>query len=307
MYSMDVKTASQGMSAIYLKELRQRFRLELSSEYPLAEIDAIFYELTAHYYDFPKTLIAMEPATELTKAEAALLSAALDALKAHRPVQHIIGQAYFMGMTLRVSPDVLIPRPETAELVAWVSAQFSPENDAPLILDMGTGSGCIALGLKYYLPHSVVHAVDISDAALEIAQHNSAAHDLEVEFSKGDMLNPKSTNHLFDIIISNPPYIPNSEFASLQAHVRCSEPHLALFVPDEDPLIYHRHLCDYATLNLKSEGWMYLETHENLATSVCDLLESQGFASVEVKKDIFGKERFVRGKFQSIPGSSNHF
>jgi release factor glutamine methyltransferase len=305
MYGMDVKNASRGMSTIYLRELRRRFRSELAAAYPLPEIDAIFYELIAYYFGFPRTVIAMEPATQLGKAEATLLSEALDGLKAHRPVQHITGQAYFMDMTLRVSPDVLIPRPETAELVTWASARFMPENDTPFILDVGTGSGCIALGLKQYLPHAVVHAIDISDAALEIARYNSAAQGLEVQFYKGDLLKPESTTHSFDILISNPPYIPKSESGSLQEHVRCAEPHLALFVPGEDPLLYYRHLCDYAQLNLKEEGWIYLETHENHAHSVRDLLETRGFSSIEIKKDIFGKERFVRGEFRRISGSSN--
>ena len=293
------------MSAIYLKEIRWRFRSELSAAYPLAEIDAIFYELIAYYFGFPRTVIAMEPTSQLGKDEASLLTGALDRLKAHQPVQHITGQAYFMDMTLRVSPDVLIPRPETAELVTWVSAQFSPENDTPLILDVGTGSGCIALGLKHYLPHAVVHAVDISDAALKIARYNSAVQDLEVQFYKGDLFKPESIADSFDILISNPPYIPKSESSSLQAHVRCAEPHLALFVPDEDPLLCYRHLCDFAMLNLKEEGWMYLETHEDHAHSVGNLLETRGFSSIEIKKDIFGKERFVRGEFHQISGSSN--
>ena len=294
------------MSAIYLKELRRRFRSELSAAFPLAEIDAIFYELIAYYFNFPRTVIAMEPATQLVEDEAALLSGALDALKAHRPVQYITGQAYFMDMTLRVSPDVLIPRPETAELVTWAAAQFSSENDTPVILDAGTGSGCIALGLKQYIPHAEIYAIDISDAALEIARYNSAAQDLEVHIYKGDLCKPESTTHSYDILISNPPYIPKSESSSLQAHVRCAEPHLALFVPDKDPLLYYRHLCDYAALNLKEEGWMYLETHENHAHSVRDLLQTRGFSSIEIKKDIFGKECFVRGKFYQASGISKH-
>lgn len=293
------------MSAIYLKELRRRFRSELSAAYPLPEIDAIFYELIAYYFGFPRTVIAMEPDTQMGKAEASLLTVALEGLKAHQPVQHITGQAYFMDMTLRVSPDVLIPRPETAELVTWVSAQFSPENDTPLILDVGTGSGCIALGIKRQLPHAMVHAMDISEAALEVARYNSAAQDLEVQFYKGDLFKPESTTHSFDILISNPPYIPKSESRSLQAHVRCAEPHLALFVPDEDPLLYYRQLCEYAMLNVKDEGWIYLETHKDHAYSVRDLLETCGFSSIEIKKDIFGKERFVRGEFHQLPRSSN--
>jgi release factor glutamine methyltransferase len=305
MYGMDVKNASQGMSGIYLKELRRRFRSELSAAYPPAEIDAIFHELIAHYFGFPRTVIAMEPDTQMGKAEASLLSGALDGLKAHQPVQYITGQAYFMDMTLRVSPDVLIPRPETAELVAWASARFSPQNDTPSILDVGTGSGCIALGLKRQLPHAVVYGMDVSEAALEIARYNSADQDLEVHFYKGDLFRPETTIHSFDILISNPPYIPKSESRSLQAHVRCAEPHLALFVPDEDPLLYYRQLCEYAMLNLKDEGWIYLETHEDHAYCVRDLLETRGFSSTEIKKDIFGKERFVRGEFHRLPGGSN--
>ena len=293
------------MKAIYLKEFRRRFRSELSQEYPNLEIDAIFYELIAHYFGFPKTVLAMEPSTQLNETEASLLSQALDDLKAHRPVQHIIGEAYFMEMALRVSPDVLIPRPETAELVIWVTTQFSPEKDSPLILDAGTGSGCIALGIKRYLPHAEVHGIDVSDAALEIARYNSAAQDLEIQFYKEDLQRPESTGRAFDILISNPPYIPKNESGSLQPHVRFSEPHLALFVPDEDPLLYYRHLCDYAQLNVKEEGWMYLETHEDYAKTVRELLERRGFSSVEIKKDIFGKDRFVRGKFHTMSGSSN--
>jgi len=286
---------------MYLKDVRRRFRSELSPEYPNLEIDAIFYELIAHFFGFPRTVLAMEPATQLNEAEASLLSQALEDLKAHRPVQHIIGQAFFMDMTLHVSPDVLIPRPETAELVTWVTTQFSPENDTPFILDAGTGSGCIALGLKRYLPLAVVHGIDVSDAALEIARYNSAAHHLEIQFYKEDLQRPESTNAVFDILVSNPPYIPKNESGSLQAHVRCSEPHLALFAPDEDPVLFYRYLCDYAALNLKNEGWMYLETHEDYATSVLELLEMRGFSSVEIKKDIFGKDRFVRGKFHTMP------
>ena len=305
MHGLDVKTPSQGMKAIYLKELRRRFRSELNTAYAPPEIDAIFYELIAHYFGFPRTLLAMEPSRQLNTSDASLLSNALEALKSHRPVQYIIGQAFFMDMTLRVSPDVLIPRPETAELVTWVTALFSPESDAPTILDVGTGSGCIALGIKKYLPHAVIHGIDISEAALEIARFNSAAQDLAVHFYKGDLRNPEFGEAAFDILVSNPPYIPKNEAGSMQAHVRYSEPHLALFVPDEDPLLNYRYLCDYAELNLKKGGWMYLETHEDYAKPVGDLLEMRGFSSVVIKKDIFGKDRFVRGKFHTMPGSSN--
>lgn len=287
------------MNSLYLRDIRSRFRSELSPEYPLQEIESIFHLLIIHYFQYPRTILAMEPEKELTPEEFALLLNALADLKAHRPVQHIIGHAYFMEMQLLVSPDVLIPRPETAELVAWAASEFSDSDNQLTILDAGTGSGCIALGMKKYLPDSSVYGIDISDAALEIARSNANAQNMEISFCKADLLNPDSGLPKFDIIASNPPYIPIKEAASLLPHVRLSEPHLALFVPDDKPLLYYRSLCDFAVCHLNNEGWMYLECHERYTIAVGDLLERRGFSRVEVKKDIFEKNRFVRGKWNA--------
>jgi release factor glutamine methyltransferase len=285
------------MSAVYLKELRARFRLELSQAYPPEEIDSIFYLLIAHYLEYPKMILALQPKKQIKGTEAARLLNALEDLKAHRPVQHIIGHACFMDMNLKVSPDVLIPRPETAELVDWIAGDFSGKRQQHIILDVGTGSGCISLGLKRHLPHAEIHGIDISEEALKIATSNAKAHNLDVMFYKGDLMDPESVPSEFDVLVSNPPYVPQCELGAMQAHVRHSEPHLALFVPDDAPLLNYHYLCELAVRKLKMNGWMYLETHEDFATGVAALLENRGFRAVEIKKDIFGKDRFVRGQW----------
>jgi release factor glutamine methyltransferase len=191
----------------------------------------------------------------------------------------------------------LIPRPETAELVDWITADFTGNKQPPIILDVGTGSGCISLGLKRHLTHAEIHGIDISDEALKIAISNAKALDLDVMFYKGNLMDPASVQSEFDVLVSNPPYVPQSELGAMQAHVRHSEPHLALFVPDDTPLINYQYLCEMASLKLKKTGWMYLETHEHFAEGVAALMEKRGFRSVAIKKDIFEKDRFVRGQW----------
>lgn len=284
---------------MYLSELRNRFRTELSQAYPPREIASIFHLLIAHYFELPRTILAMEPQKELSAWEADLLKNALADLKAHRPVQYITGKAHFMEMDLRVTQDVLIPRPETAELVTWIVSEYSGLKVPLRILDAGTGSGCIALGLKQQLTDAEVFGMDISDSALKIARANASTLNLEVRFWEGDLKNPGTDLPKFDVLVSNPPYIPRSEAASMQAHVSTAEPHLALFVPDNDPLLFYKYLCDFALHHLNRGGWMYLESHEQYADAVGRLLEDSGFTDVEVKKDIFGKNRFVRGKWHT--------
>ncbi len=294
------------MKQEYLKEIRNRFRTELAQAYPPEEIESIFHLLIAHYFAFPKTILAMDPAKKISSSESVTLLRALDDLKKHRPVQQIMGHAYFMDMNLLVTPDVLIPRPETAELVAWVETSFGEQNPSTLsMLDAGTGSGCIALGLKRYLPDAKVYGIDISDAALKVARLNAEAQNLEITFLKDDLRHPESELPKMDAIVSNPPYVPESEAETMHLHVTASEPHLALFVPDEDPLMFYRYLCDFAGIHLKNQGWIYLETHRDHAEAVKALLEGRGFISAEVKKDIFDKNRFVRAKWNSMPPGSS--
>ena len=284
-----------------LSDIRTRFRTELSRDYPREEIDQIFHLLTAHFFDLPKTALAMEPLRELTQAEARLLLESLDKLKQHLPVQYITGRAPFLGMELSVTPAVLIPRPETEELVHWILRDFGNQQGGIQVLDIGTGSGCIALGVKKHLREAVVHALDLSGGALEVARANAEAQQLELQFHRGDICDPGETWPSFDLIVSNPPYVPLADKGSMEPHVTESEPHLALFVPDGDPLKFYRCICRFARRYLKADGRLYLEVHKDYGNAVAGLLEANDFADIVLKKDIFGRDRMISARWTALP------
>jgi release factor glutamine methyltransferase len=220
---------------------------------------------------------------------------ALEELEHNVPVQYVIGKASFMDMELKVSPAVLIPRPETEELVRWILQSYPP---APRrILDIGTGSGCIALGLKRNWAQAAVFAMDLSAGALEVARDNAGVLQLEVCFQQDDIRNPGQQWPELDIIVSNPPYVPAADREFMQPHVAESEPREALFVPDEDPLCIYRDILEFASHHLKPGGWVYLEIYEAFGKKVFDLLRDADYKEIELKKDIFGKDRFVRGQY----------
>lgn len=283
------------MKTFLLSDIRHRFRVALKDKYPPGEISNIFHLLTSHYFGFSKTLLAMEPQKALDPEGAEQLMDALEMLIESVPVQYITGKAFFMDMDLQVSPAVLIPRPETEELVRWILQAHPP---APLsILDIGTGSGCIALGLKKGWPQAAVFAMDLSPWALDVARGNARVLQLDIEFRQDDIRNPGQPWPEFEIIVSNPPYVPAGDRESMEPHVAESEPEVALFVPDEDPLCIYRDILDFATHHLKPGGWVYLEIYEAFGKQVCDLLRQAGFINIDLKKDIFGKDRFVRGQY----------
>lgn len=280
-----------------LKEIRERFRDGLQDTYPNREIDSLFYILIAHYLGFPKTVLALEPDKTLNTEGEKLLLQALQALKENCPVQYITGSTFFMDMELKVTPAVLIPRPETEELLRWILESHTVDSHGFRVLDVGTGSGCLALGIKRHLPAAEVYAMDISVAALEVARANAGKQALEILFKQDDISEPGVPWPLFDLIISNPPYVPLSDRSQMMSHVKDSEPYLALFVPDADPLVMYRHLCHFGVSHLKKAGWIYLEIYEESGPEVAGLLKRYGFADIEQKKDIFGKDRFVRGRW----------
>ncbi|MDX1333507.1 MAG: peptide chain release factor N(5)-glutamine methyltransferase [Robiginitalea sp.] len=288
------------MKEYLLRDIRQRFREGLEDTYPAEEISNIFHLLTSHYFGFPRTLLALEPQKTLEAEEAALLLEALGKLSANIPVQYITGKAFFMELELQVSPAVLIPRPETEELVRWMLGSHLPA-PAPTILDIGTGSGCIALGLKKNWKKATVMALDLSARALEVARNNARKLQLEVLFRQGDIRAPGSQWPVFDILVSNPPYVPAGDRESMQPHVAESEPAEALFVPDEAPLGIYMDLLGFASRHLKPGGWIYLEIYEAFGEAISALLRGAGYSNIEVKKDIFGKDRFVRGQGPARP------
>lgn len=208
------------------------------------------------------------------------------------PVQYVLGFTWFMGQRFRVNEKVLIPRPETEELVQWI---LSDENPATRlhILDIGTGSGCIPIMLKKKLPMAEVHTVDISAGAMAIAQQNARDLQAELIFHQADFLDRSSWDRLpsVDIIVSNPPYVPFSDKAGMAPHVVDHEPHIALFVPDDDPLVFYREILCFAKSKLREGGRIYVETHYDLAKQAAALADH-----AEIRKDMFGKERMVKMK-----------
>lgn len=224
------------------------------------------------------------------------LKVAIEALQLHEPVQYITGSSWFYGMELLVNKNVLIPRPETEELVEWM-VQDAAHRHRLHLLDIGTGSGCIPLALKKSLPDAQVSAIDVSEGALEVARSNASRQRLEVSFLLLDALDPAQLATLpeFDMIVSNPPYITQSEQKSMQELVWGFEPSLALFVPDNDALLFYRHISIMAKSKLLPGGALYFEINEALGKEVVTLMEELGFKDITLKQDMFGKDRMVKG------------
>ncbi|WP_199417171.1 peptide chain release factor N(5)-glutamine methyltransferase [Chitinophaga silvatica] len=232
----------------------------------------------------------------LTTDQNQRLKSAIEALLRKEPVQYIIGSTWFYGMEFIVNNQVLIPRPETEELVEWI-VQDSGSRHQLKILDIGTGSGAIPLALKKMLPDAVVSAIDVSKGALEVAVKNAEKLKLNVHFMEMDALNPTAMAMLpnLDVIVSNPPYITQSEKTGMQQQVLSYEPSLALFVPDTDPLLFYRHIAQLAQQKLNANGALYFEINEALGKEVVALLESLDFQNIILKQDMFGKDRMVKG------------
>jgi release factor glutamine methyltransferase len=214
-------------------------------------------------------------------------------LKNAEPIQYVLGETEFFGLKLKVNPAVLIPRPETLELVEWVLQSKLP--DRCNILDIGTGSGCIALAIKKNIRDARVSAIDISEKALEIARLNADINNLGIEFFQADILHlRKIGGEKYDVIVSNPPYVRESEKAKMHNNVLCYEPGIALFVDDKDPLVFYNAIAIFAKENLTANGQLFFEINEKLGEEMSGLLSGLGFTEIEIRKDINGKNRMIR-------------
>jgi release factor glutamine methyltransferase len=235
--------------------------------------------------------------SELNIAQQDQLQGFTQELLQHKPVQYVLNEAWFGGMPFYVDENVLIPRPETEELVEAVLAGIEPVSQSKLLLlDIGTGSGCIAIALKKKLPDITIYALDINEISIQIAKRNALNNHVDIEFIEADILNIERDKPFpqFDIVVSNPPYIKQSEAKEMQANVLLHEPHSALFVPDEDALIFYEAISEFALQHLnRIHGRLYFEINELLSTQVVDLLKRKGFVAIEVKKDLQGKDRIV--------------
>lgn len=235
----------------------------------------------------------------LNSNDYALVQTITSQLLAHRPVQYVLGEAWFYGLKFFVDESVLIPRPETEELVEWILADAKNNNLADQrLMDIGTGSGCIPVSLKKNLPSSKVIAIDISDAALKVAANNAITNEVEVEFLKVDMLQEEQWDQLpaVDVLISNPPYITRSETRLIAKHVLDYEPSLALFVQDEDPLLFYRKIAELGQQHLDENGKIYLEINERFGEQTVQLFLKHNYQEVILKKDMQGKDRMIRAK-----------
>jgi release factor glutamine methyltransferase len=236
---------------------------------------------------------------ELSEQELALFDKALKALKTGTPVQYVLGETEFYDLTFKVNPAVLIPRPETEELVDWVLKDIGLRGGATVnlkILDIGTGSGCIPISLAKNLPGAEVTALDISTEALALATENASLNHTHVVFMQENILSPKPSTHKYHIITSNPPYVTLAEKAQMHINVLDYEPHLALFVPDDDPLLFYRAIATFAFGQLEPEGILYLEINEALGKETVFLLQSAGFTQVELRRDLRNNDRMIRAQ-----------
>ena len=276
-----------------LQSVNQYFHMKLDALYNVNEVDSFFWILTEEKVGATKLDCMKDPDIRFNESELLDFIRYSRRLAKYEPVQYIAGVEDFMGLKLKVTPDVLIPRPETEELVDWVSKQADKE--APLeIIDIGTGSGCIAIGVKNKLPNAFVKGVDISRKAISVAEQNAESNNLKVDFMMMDALNLPWERDKYDIVISNPPYVLDSEKEQMSKNVLEYEPHTALFVEDEDPLLFYEAIGAWAAESLKKGGQLFFEINEKYAQKTVGLLEELGFSKVESRNDIFDKPRMIR-------------
>ena len=319
---------------MYLKNSLKTYHNELDLIYGKNEVDSFFNILIGHYFELKRFQLVLNPEMVMSSENEKLLASALEQLKAEKPIQYIIGETEFYGLPFKVNAHTLIPRPETEELVEFIisntrterlNSKFNPEfsglnsdienenfkvfephskSEVFQILDIGTGSGCIAVALAKIIKNAEVYALDISEEALKVAKQNGELNNVEINFIESDILNQANWNLdfalkyrdlTFDAIASNPPYVRQLEKKDMRANVLKNEPHLALFVKDENPLQFYKAICKFAKHYLKPKGQLYFEINEYLGNEMIDLLASYEFGNIELKKDRFGKDRMITG------------
>ncbi len=271
--------------------LKAHFFEQLSGIYPDEEVGSFFNLLAESWLGLSRIDLALRPDETISEEKVLQFESAMERLKKYEPIQHIIGKTEFYGFQFQVDKNVLIPRPETEELVAWI---LEEAGQAPNILDIGTGSGCIAISLAKKLPKAKVTALDISLKALEIAKANAKINKVEIAFKQADILKIPGFEQQFDIIVSNPPYVRALEKRQMHPNVLKFEPDTALYVEDENPLIFYKKITNLAENSLKSDGKLYFEINQYLGPETQKLVESHQFKT-ELKKDIFGNFRMLKG------------
>lgn len=271
----------------------QYIKKELDRLYPKSEIDSFSRLIFEAVCGLNFTEQILQKNIKINSGNFRQIEDIVFRLKNFEPIQYILGETEFYDLKLKVNPSVLIPRPETEELVHWITE--TKHNNLHNILDIGTGSGCIALALKNRLKNTGVAGIDISENALQVARENAIQNKLEVEFFKADILNWENCKwKLFDVIVSNPPYIRESEKKKMNANVLNYEPENALFVSDKEPLVFYRKIAEFAKKYLEKNGWLYFEINEKLNEEMKKMLNNLEFVNIEIKKDLNRKDRMLR-------------
>ena len=280
-----------------LKSLHKFFENALLGYYPKEEISSFFYRLCEAYLKLKRIDVSLKSETLVTPQTYEYFEGVISRLLKYEPIQYIIGSTSFFGLDFKVDKNVLIPRPETEELVAWVLKQANSKQ--PLkILDVGTGSGCIAISLAKQLPNAEVYAMDVSSGVLAIALQNAQNNEVHINFIEASILEWENQDISFDIIVSNPPYVREGEKEFILPNVLNHEPHLALFVDDHSPLLFYKAIVAMSQLNLVNGGFVYFEINENLAEETKSIFSFDAFEAIQLKKDIFSKNRMIRAKMR---------
>lgn len=286
-----------------IKDYRTQFIQELSPIYDAGEAESFFYLILEEKNQLKRIDLALNPNLTFTNEEIQLWNSILEQLKQEIPVQYLLGKTSFYGLEFEVNQNVLIPRPETEELVDWIinsNSKIERLKDLK-ILDIGTGSGCIAISLAKNIPNAQVFAIDVSEKALATAQKNAEINEVNVAFLEKNILEVVTLSAVegleqqFDIIVSNPPYVRELEKQEIKKNVLDNEPHLALFVEDNDALVFYRKIAHLAQENLSPNGQLFFEINQYLGKEMVELLEKMNFKNVELRKDIYGNDRMMRG------------
>lgn len=273
-------------------QIIKKIHTSLVQSYDDSEISIFTRLIIEHVTNLPFSLFLSDKNTKITEAQELNIDKIIERLQRLEPIQYILGETEFFGLPFMVDDNVLIPRPETEELVEMIIHENS--SDQVNILDIGTGSGCIAISLKRHIKKAKLVGWDVSEGALEMAIKNAKLNSVDVTFSKVDVLSEYPTNEFFDVIVSNPPYIMNSEKKEMDHNVLNYEPHTALFVSDHEPLLFYNKIADIAKVILKPSGRLYFEINRAKGMETIDMLNNKGFVNIELFKDISGNDRIIK-------------
>ena len=277
-----------------LIEARNQFRTSLKGLHTVAECDYYFKMILSSLLDIDPISIALEPNLNLQSSQQSKLKSVLEDLLTEKPLQYILGEVPFRKLNLKVNPSVLIPRPETEELVGWILEDYTKLNHKVELIDLGTGSGCIALSLKKEQSFFSVYALDIDQPILDLVQQNAEENKLEINCIKGDINDLHKLKLKVEVIVSNPPYISPKEKEEIKNNVLNFEPHQALFVPQDNPLLYYQKILEYAEESLQSKGRIYFEINPLFESEMEALIFSFDSYTITKRLDIFGKIRMLR-------------